>query len=178
VRQKRCALAGVLTLAWMVTSLALAADHKLETVAGRLIFNVDANWTLVDELPEDMEGAVGFRVGDGSSMQWLVSPANEHGQALKSAADVRELTLYLREEVESQGGEIAGGLVPIQGPRARGFYLKAVDPAPGPGEWKYMYTGWVSVDSHPVMFNIVWNAGGQSSADRALESVKSMRLQR
>lgn len=165
-------------LAMLFAAAVLAADHKMDTAAGKLIFNVDANWTLAPEGSQEFEDAAVFRVGDGSTMQWLVAPANERGRGMGAGGDVRGLTQELSEFVKEQGGEISGGLITLEGARAKGYYVKAVDPAPKPGEWKYMYTGWVSVDSHPVMFNIVWNAGGQSSADRALESVKSMRLQR
>ena len=168
----------LLGVALVFSQAALPADHKMDTVAGKLVFNIDANWSLVDDLPEDMEDAAGFRVGDGSTMQWLVAPANEHGRGMGSGGDARELTLELKEMVEGDGGIVSGGVQTIQGERARGYYIMATDPAPRPGEWKFMYTGWVIVDSHPVMFNIVWNAGGQTSADRALASARSMRLQR
>lgn len=174
----RRARGWLLGMSLLITGAVTAADHKMDTVAGRLVFNIDANWSLVDDLPEGMEDAAGFRVGDGSTMQWLVAPANEHGRAMGSGGDARDLTLELKEMVEGEGGVVSGGVQAIQGERARGYYIMAVDPAPKPGEWKFMYTGWVIVDSHPVMFNIVWNAGGQSSADRALASVRSMRLQR
>jgi hypothetical protein len=159
-------------------TLALAADHKIKTVVGRLVLNIDVNWTLVEDLPEGMEGVTMFRVGDGSTMQWLIAPANERGIGQGASGDVRDLTLTLKEEIESQGGEVVGGLQSIQTDRVRGYYIKGVDPSPGPDEWKFVYTGWVAVDAHPVMFNIVWDPGGQSSADRALASVRSMRLER
>jgi hypothetical protein len=160
------------------TTVIFAADYKVDTVAGRLVLNIDVNWSLVDNMPEGMEGAVGFRVGDGSTMQWVFTPANEHGVGMGAGADMRELTMELKEMLEGEGGIISDGLQSIQTDRVRGFYVRAVDPAPRPGEWKFMYTGWVAVDSHPVMFNIVWNQGGQSSADRALASVRTMRLER
>ena len=167
----------------LISSLALSpaalpADFKIDTVAGRLVMNVDVNWTLVEDLPEDLEGTTVFRVGDGSSMQWLIAPANARGIGLGSGGDVRDLTLALKEEVEGQGGVVAGGLQAIQTDHVRGFFIKAVDPSPGADEWKFTYTGWVAVDSHPVMFNIVWDPGGETSADRALATVRSMRLQR
>jgi hypothetical protein len=160
------------------SSAAIPADFKIDTVAGKLVMNVDVNWTLVEDLPKDMDGITMFRVGDGSSMQWLIAPANSRGIGLGAGGDVRDLTIELQEELESQGGVIEGGLQSIQTDRVRGFYIKAVDPSPGPDEWKFTYTGWVAVDSHPVMFNIVWDPGGQTSADRALATVRSMRLQR
>lgn len=171
-------------IGWLlITSLAFSnaavpADFKLDTVAGRLVMDVDVNWTVVEELPEGLEGAALFRVGDGHSMQWLVAPANARGIGLGAGGDVRALTLALKEEIENQGGEVVGGLQAINTDRVRGFFVKAVDPSPGPDEWKFTYTGWVAVDAHPIMFNIVWDPGGQTSADRALATVRSMRLQR
>src|SRR5262245_4420568 len=80
---------------------AVPADYKIDTVAGRLVMNVDVNWTLVEDLPDDMEGVTVFRVGDGSSMQWMIAPANSRGVGMGSGGDVRDLTLELKEEVES-----------------------------------------------------------------------------
>jgi hypothetical protein len=178
MKADRRAREWLLGISLLLASALMAADHKMDTVAGRLVFNVDANWSPVDDFPEEMEHAAGFRVGDGSTMQWLVAPANELGRGMGKGADVRALTMELKEMLEADGGVVSDGLQTIQGERAQGYYIKAVDPSPRPGEWKFMYTGWVAVDSHPVMFNIVWNAGGQSAADRALASVRSMRLQR
>jgi hypothetical protein len=176
----RVVCAGLAALV-LWTGNALAVEFKLPTtLAGTLVLSIDANWKRLPEedLPEGFEDAVGFRIGDGTTMQWLLVPQNSAPPGSGSAANLRMLTLDMKRMLASQDALTSEDLLTLDGPDIRGFYIRATDPHPKAGEWKYMYTGWVAVNEFPVMFNIVWNTGGQTAADRALAAVKGMRRTR
>jgi len=157
---------------------ASAADHRVETVAGTLIVPVDSNWVELKELPQGLEDAVGFRIGDGSLMQWLFVPGNQAPAGSGASGNLRILTMQLRRMLEEQNAEMGDDLLTLSGGSVKGYYVRATDPNPKSGEWKYTYAGWIAVGEFPVMFNIVWNQGGQAAADRALAAVKNLRLAR
>jgi hypothetical protein len=171
----------VLAAGLVLTGLAapsVAVERKLDVAAGTLVVDVDANWQPANDMSSEVSDvAVGFKLGDGSTMRWLFAPANDAPAGSGKPAQMRELTLALKEELAKQNAEFRGdGLLEIRTDHAIGYYVDAVDPRPKPGEYEFMMTGWVAVDSFPVMFNIVWNRGGERAAQRALDAVRGMRL--
>ena len=68
-------------------------------------------------------------------------------------------------------------LQPLRGAETRGYYFKATDPAPKPGDYKFMYQGVVAVGSNLfVTFIVLYNGGAEKDADAALAAVKGLRL--
>jgi hypothetical protein len=174
VRSLRVALISCAALSW--GGPASAADHRHKFQDGTLIVSVDSTWNEVKDFPEDVIDAVGFRVGDGSLMQWLLQPGSGAPAGSGAGGNLRIMAMQLKRMLEEKTSDISDALLPIGGSGVTGYYVRAVDPDPGPDEWKYMYTGYVAVNDVPIMFNIVWNQGGQAAADRALAAVKTLRL--
>jgi hypothetical protein len=80
-------------------------------------------------------------------------------------------------EMEASGGEVNHDQMSIEGPNVRGYYVKGIDHHPKPGEFTFICAGPLSISSRPYVFQILWNAGGESAATNALAALKTVRIQ-
>jgi len=64
----------------------------------------------------------------------------------------------------------------LRGPQARGYYFKATDPAPKPGEYRYLYQGAVRMRMIVVTFTVLYNDGAEDDAEAAVAAVRGMKL--
>ena len=52
------------------------------------------------------------------------------------------------------------------------------DPAnPKPGEFTFIYAGPLAIDKRAYVFQILWNAGGETAANKLHAALKSVRIQ-
>jgi hypothetical protein len=69
----------------------------------------------------------------------------------------------------------------FDGTNARGFYVKAHDPNPkahvkGKDDpFSDGYTGAVSLNSKPYLFEVTWNPGSEADANAAFAALKTLR---
>jgi hypothetical protein len=95
----------------------------------------------------------------------------------KSDDAVRQEVKAAADRVGPDSAEKTLTLLQLRGAETRGYYFKATDPAPKPGEYKFMYQGVIAVGpSLFVTFTVLYNGGAEKDADAALAAVKGLRL--
>jgi len=158
---------------------AMAGETRYSTPLGTFVVDVDSNWNEMSSLPEGMEG-IGFQVGNGKVMQFILGTVEDLPAGSADAGTLRLLTNDLRRSDAKDNLAVSEELMSLSGSNFAGYYYLATNPAsvPAPGDFKFMYTGFIAVGSDPVMFMIAWNAGGKTAADRALAVLKRLRVER
>jgi hypothetical protein len=174
----RSRLACVFAMFFVVGNAA-AAENRYETPLGILTVDVDSNWSEMDSVPEGIEG-IGFEVDGGKVMQFVLGTIADMPSGVLDSGTLRRLTNELRRSYEEDNLKVSEEIMTLSGPNFRGYYYLATNPAamPEPGDYKYMYTGFISVGPDAMMFIIAWNAGGKSAADRALATLNRLRIER
>jgi hypothetical protein len=172
----RIICAAIVAFLTLAPSQASAAERKFPVAAGTLVVQVDPNWDNATDIPEELEGAVGFVLGDGTMMRWLMLPGNDMPPGSESSSDLRMMTNDLRRGLEKHSFDVSPDLISIEGPYVRGYYIRASNPNRTARGYRYVYTGFIAVNNFPVLFNIAWNSGGQGAADRAIAAVKNLRV--
>jgi hypothetical protein len=178
LRTGRSLLAGIAAMLFAIGDAA-AAEKRYETPVGTITIDVDFTWSEMSSLPDGLEG-IGFELDEGRVMQFMLGTHEELPAGAADAGTLRQLTNDLRRSDESENLKVSEELMSLAGPNFTGYYYLATSPAavPAPGDYKFMYTGFIAVGSDPMMFIIAWNAGGKSAADRALASLKKLRVDR
>jgi hypothetical protein len=182
--RSHAALAALRTVACAIAILfvmgdATAAESRYSTPLGTVIVEVDSNWTEMSSLPDALEG-IGFEVDNGKVMQFMLGTLEDLPTGSADAGTLRQLTNDLRRSDAEDNLTVSDEVMTLSGPNFRGYYYLATNPAsvPAPGDFKHMYTGFIAVGSDPLLFIIAWNAGGKTSADRALATLKRLRIER
>jgi len=156
---------------------ARAVERKYETAMGLIVVDVDSGWTGVRQMPDNLNG-IGFQVGDGRAMQFLLGAIDEMPPDGTDIVGLRRFADALRRSEANDKIIVSDTLLSISGPQFRGYYYLATNSAavPAPGDYKHMYTGFILAGSNPLMFTIAWNTGGKPAADRALHAVRTLTL--
>jgi hypothetical protein len=162
-----------------VSANAAAAEMRYSTPLGTVFVDVDSNWSEMGSLPDGIEG-IGFEVDGGKVMQFMLGTVPDLPQGSADRGTLRQLTNDLRRSDAEDKLVVSDELLSLSGPNFTGYYYLATNPAsvPAPGDYKYMYTGFIAVGSDPMIFIIAWNAGGKSAADRALATLNRLRIER
>ena len=128
------------------------------------------------EPPRGSAAMLSFESTQPNRMQLLLTPIPlESG--FMADAEVREMVEQGSAGVRSQAVETAFPLTLLKGDQVRGYYFRATDRAPGPGEYKHLYQGAVMVGASVVTFTVLYNDTGKREAQAALEVVRRMQLQ-
>lgn len=90
---------------------------------------------------------------------------------LPEGAAVRELVQKSADQVQSQASNKIE-IKELKGGPGAGYYFLAIDPAPKPGEWKFMTEGVLRLDDLRVTFTILTNDGQDAVVSAALEWLK------
>lgn len=174
----RAQLFGIVAMLLTISNAA-AVEHRYETPVGTVIIDVDSNWSEMSSIPEGLEG-IGFEVDGGKVMQFMLGTHDDLPPGAADAGTLRQLTNDLRRSDEAEKLKVSEEILSLTSASLRGYYYLATNPAvtPAPGDYQYMYTGFIAAGSDPLMFIIAWNAGGQSAADRALTALNRLRVER
>ena len=76
------------------------------------------------------------------------------------------------KDAEPRSVEGSLSLQDFQGSSGHGFYFRATDKAPPPGEWKYLTQGMVRTGPIALTFSILTNDGGEATEKAALEMIR------
>lgn len=174
----RSRLLGIVAMFFAIHDAA-AVENKYATPLGTVIIDVDYSWSEMSSLPDGLEG-IGFEVDGGKVMQFMLGTHEDLPSGAADAGTLRQLTNDLRRSDEAENLKVSEEVMSLNSGSLRGYYYLATNPAmmPAPGDYKYMYTGFIAVGSDPLMFIIAWNAGGKSAADRAIAALNRMRVER
>jgi hypothetical protein len=143
---------------------------------GQFVLQVPRGWR--DELrqpPNRLPPTIVFGPASGKSFQILMTtlwPATK-GRAPQSPAQLRASVERAAQAVKSQAVEKELPVVEFNGRSGPGFYFSATDPAPKPGEYRFMTQGIIRVGGLSVTFTILTNAGQASVVKQALAALES-----
>ena len=115
-------------------------------------------------------GAISMEASRSGQMQFLVTPL----PARTTLEDIRQLVGRTAERIGPQSVEKKLPLQSLKGAQATGYYFKATDPAPRPGEYRYMYQGGVTAEGATVMFTVLFNDGAERDAGAALDAIRNL----
>lgn len=171
-------LAGAIAML-IVLGNAMAAESRYATPLGTVVVDVDSNWSEMSSMPDALEG-IGFEVDNGKVMQFMLGILEDLPPGSADAGTLRQLTNDLRRSDAEDNLTVSDEVMSLSGLNFRGYYYLATNPAsvPAPGDFKHMYTGFIAFGSDPLLFIIAWNAGGKTAADRALATLKRLRIER
>ena len=167
---KRGLLAIGLLLSFGVIA-GVARDFPLGNL-GSLQLMLDDNWKET-RAPADAMPAISIEAKDPGRLHVLLTPLPLQG---KTDRDIQQLVRSTADRIGPQSVEKTLTLQPLLGAEARGYYFKATDPAPKPGEFRLMYQGMMAVGPALVTFTVLFNAGAEKDAEAALSSLRGARF--
>jgi hypothetical protein len=154
------------------------AEKRFALPAGQsLVIKWSAGWTDIAAPAGVPAGTVAFSGPDATKMRVMLVPLPPDPNFTGDAENLRTITRNMARELEESGGAVNHEQLAIEGPNVRGFYVKGIDHKPKPGEFSFIYAGPLAIGSRPYVFQILWNAGGETSANAALAALKTVRIQ-
>lgn len=165
-------LAAVVSIgAFSIASAATDARVYPLNDHGRLILAVDDTWN--EELKPAPQGgpkSLWFTPKSGPSFNIMITPIIP--RAAMDDAKLREFVAGVAQNLQAQAVEKELAVRELKGANGHGYYVKATDKAPAPGEWKNLLQGMMKVGDVAVAFTILTNDGQESVARLALEMVR------
>jgi hypothetical protein len=179
----RSAICGLILCG--VTPIAEAADKPAATTEKRfalpagqtMVIKWSAGWADIAPPTGAPVGTVAFSGPDASKMRAMLVPMPPDPNFTGDSGNLRIVARNMARELEDSGGEVDHEQKPIEGANVRGFYVKATDHKPKPGEFSFIYAGPIAIGTRPYVFQILWNAGGEAAANNALAALKTVRIQ-
>ena len=154
------------------------AEKRFALPTGKtLIIGWATGWVDIAAPQGSPPGTVTFGGPDASRMRVMIVPMPPNPNFTGDDGNLRILMRNMAHEMEASGGEVNHDQVAIEGPNVRGFYVRGIDHKPKPGEFTFIYAGPLSISSRPYVFQILWNAGGESAANNALAALETARIQ-
>jgi hypothetical protein len=99
---------------------------------------------------------------------WGVMP----GAVVPDDAKIRATVASAAKSAGSQSVEGALSIQDFQGTSGHGYYFKATDKAPPPGEFKYLTQGMIRTGAIALTFTILTNDGQEGITKAALELIR------
>jgi hypothetical protein len=181
----------------LLAATASAADKRVELPGGEsMVIGWNPAWVIAELENGDPSGTVRFNGGDRVLWEVTIAPMPPHPSL---TADTGNLRIYVRGMVRmlEQGNVIVDHEQrTVEGAVAKGFFVKAHDvkaaalqEARGRSsataakskaqvpDYANGYFGALSVSGRPYVFEVLWNAGGEKSAEAALASMRTLRIQ-
>lgn len=166
---RNIAFAAVLALPW-ASHAAPSHEYGLGGL-GSLQIDLAPGWR-VTQPPSGSGATISIEAAKPGRMQLLMTPL----PGAQSDDEVRKLTQHAADGLGPQSAEKSLTLKSLRGAHAKGYYFKATDPAPKPGEYRYLYQGTVGMRTIVVVFTVLYNDGAEKDADAAVAAVRDMKL--
>lgn len=142
---------------------------------GHFVLQVPRDWR--DQLrqpPNRLSPTIVFGPSSGKPFQILITtlwPATKD-RPPQSRAQLRASVERAAQAVKDQAVERELRIVEFQGQSGPGFYFSATDPAPKPGEYRFMTQGILRVGGLSVTFTILTNEGQARVVKQALAALQ------
>lgn len=141
---------------------------------GTLLLNVPDGWTSSLKQPEGgSPPTISFGAQSGGSFVVLVTvvsgPAGGGGL---DDAKIKSMVASAAKSAEAQSVEGSLALQNLVGTSGRGYYFRATDRAPKPGEWKYLTQGILRTGSLTLAFTVLTNDGQAPIEKAAVEMIR------
>jgi len=175
-------LRGIRNLAFAVVFLlplaSSAAERRTQVFdlgnAGRIHLQVPKNWQgRIVQPSADLPPTMEFTPATGPAFSMLVTPLGSVGQTAspQDLGRVKAVVEKSAEQISAQSVERELPLKELKGPSATGYYFSSTDPAPKPGEFKYLTQGGVLLGGLFVSFTALSNDGPQGVASELLQAM-------
>lgn len=170
----RWAAVVLVVACWPGLAAAVPQNFKLPG-HGTLLLNVPEGWKANAKQPAGgLPPTIGLAPQSGAPFVVLITAVwgTSPGEAVPDDAKIRSTVALAAKSAEGQSVEGALSLKDLTGTSGRGYYFRATDRAPAPGEWKYLSQGMIRTGAIALTFTILTN-DGQAAAERAaLEMIR------
>jgi len=142
---------------------------------GTLLLNVPEGWTSSLKQPEGgLPPTISFGPQSGASFVVLVTVVGggPAGGGAQDDAKIKSMVASAAKSAEAQSVEGSLALQSLVGAAGRGYYFRATDRAPKPGEWKYLAQGMLPTGGVTLAFTILTNDGQAPIEKAALEMIR------
>src|SRR5262245_8071219 len=169
------------TLAALVVPLALAEDSPHRYVLpshGSLALILPATWKdQIAQPPEGLPPTITVRAGGDQGVVMMITPLwSPRGDAQFNAApNVRRLVEQDRDGLASQAEEKEIPVRSLGDADGRGFYFKATDARPKPGDPKYLIRAGRGVGELLLGVTILSHRPDDPAVEQALKSIREAR---
>jgi hypothetical protein len=169
---------------WTVVALVVACWPGFAAAApqnfvlpghGTLLLNVPEGWKANFKQPAGgLPPTVGLGPQSGAPFVVLITPVwgTSPGSSVPDDANIRSTVALAAKSAEAQSVEGALSLKDLTGTSGRGYYFRATDRAPAPGEWKYLTQGMIRTGAIALTFTILTNDGQAAAEKAALEMTR------
>jgi hypothetical protein len=142
---------------------------------GTLILNVPDTWRSDENQSQSGPPTIKFEQKSGPAFVVLISAVwGATPQAgVPDDAKIRSIVASAAKNAEPQSLEGTLAIQDLQGGSGHGYYFKATDKAPPPGEFKYLVQGMVRTGAIALTFTILTNDNQGATAKAALELIRS-----
>jgi hypothetical protein len=142
---------------------------------GTLLLNVPEGWKSKLKQPEGgLPPTIGLGAQSGAPFVVLITavwgPALDAG--VPDDAKIRSIVASAAKSAEAQSVERSLSLQNLVGSSGRGYYFRATDRAPKPGEWKYLTQGMIRTGAIALSFTILTQDGQAATEKAALEMIR------
>ena len=168
-----------------IATVATAADKRITLDSGEtLSISWGADWVVGAPLPESPFGTLTIHGADPALWRMTLAPLPPHPTLTGDTGNLRIYVRNMARGIENSGAEVDAEHRTLEGTNARGFYFKAHDSRKKTkaqikqtgGDYTDGYTGALSIGAKPYLFEVVWTKGGESAANTALASLKTVRI--
>jgi len=142
---------------------------------GILILNVPDTWRSNEKQSEAGPPTIGLGAKSGAPFAVLITAVwgAAPEEAAPDDAKIRAAVASAAKSAEPQSVEGSLSLQDFQGTSGHGYYFKATDKAPPPGEFKYLCQGMIRTGAIALSFTILTNDGQEVTAKSALELIRT-----
>ena len=142
---------------------------------GTLLLNVPAGWKAdLKQPPGGLPPTIGLEAQSGAAFVVLVTPVWERSPDSAAPDDVKIKSAVVAAAKNAEAESVEGSLAlqNLVGTSGRGYYFRATDRAPKPGEWKYLTQGMIRTGGVALTFTILTNDGQAGIEKAALEVIR------
>jgi hypothetical protein len=142
---------------------------------GILLLNVPEGWkSNPQQPPGGLPPTIGFGEQSGGSFVVLITPVwgSSSISAAPDDAKIKSTVVSAAKSAEPQSVEGFLSLQNLVSASGRGYYFRATDRAPKPGEWKYLTQGMIRTGGIALTFTVLTNDGQAGIEKDALEMIR------
>lgn len=170
----RLATVVIIVACW--PGLAAAAPQNFTLPGhGTLLLNVPEGWKAsAKQPPGGLPPTIGLGPQSGAPFVVLITAVwgISARDGVPDDAKIRSTVTVAAKSAEGQSVEGVLSLKDLAGSSGHGYYFRATDRAPAPGEWKYLSQGMIRTGTIALTFTILTNDGQAAAEKSALEMIR------
>lgn len=169
-------LAAIVVVVAYSPGLATAAPQSFVMPGhGTLLLNVPEGWkSSLKQPPAGLPPTIGLGAQSGAPFVLLITAvwgtASDGG--VPDDGKIRSIVASAAKSAEGQSVEGTLSVQNLVGTSGQGYYFRATDRAPKPGEWKYLTQGMIRTGAIALTFTVLTNDGQAATEKAALEVIR------